>query len=124
MVERSEIAQPLTDLLEPYLRVTPTGGILPLPAWTDIPNEARVLLYLAARQAIHYLAIADAWPNTSPYARPRLIEIHTGIPGGSIRPALRRLLAAYLAVKTAEGYSMPVWAIQRAQQYVRQWTSS
>jgi DNA-binding GntR family transcriptional regulator len=55
-------------------------------------------------------------------ASPLEIERATGIPGGSVRPALKRLLKARLVERdVAMGYIVPNYAMLRARAYVRQW---
>src|SRR5689334_8745126 len=94
VVDAREIDRDLVaSFLWPYLRIDgPTCGILPQAGWTEVPNEARVLLYLVARKAM----IALGLPLPGEAASPMEIERATGIPGGSVRPALKRLLKGRL----------------------------
>src|SRR5688572_5722380 len=82
--------------LYPYLRIDrATGELIPLPPWERAPNDARVLLYLLAQRARSALALGPAGRGAAPAA----IQRATGIPGGSVRPALQRLLRARVIVK-------------------------
>jgi hypothetical protein len=120
VVDAREVDRELVaGLLKPYLRIDrDTCAILPQPAWGEIPNEARVLLYLVARKAMRALDL----PIAEEAATPHEIERATGIPGGSVRPALRRLLKARLVERElGVGYIVPNYATLRARAYVRQW---
>ena len=120
VVDAREIDRELVGtFLKPYLRIDgPTHGIIPQPAWGEVPNEARVLLYLVARKAM--IALNLGLPQEG--ASPAEIERATGIPGGSVRPALRRLLKARLVERELEtGYLVPNYAMLKARGYVRQW---
>ena len=120
VVDAREIDRELVaTFLKPYLRIDgPTCGILPQAGWTEVPNEARVLLYLVARKAMRELDL----PLPEEAATPLEIERATGIPGGSVRPALKRLLKARLVERDlATGYLVPNYAMLRARDYVRQW---
>ncbi len=120
VVDAREIDRELVaTFLKPYLRIDgPTGDILPMPGWAEVPNEARVLLYLVARKAMRALDLAIAVEAASPSE----IERATGIPGGSVRPALKRLLKARLVQREiGAGYIAPNYAMLRARAYVRQW---
>lgn len=109
----------VASLLAPYLRIDgATCAILPQVGWSVAPNEARVLLYLVARKAMCALDL----PLAAEPASPLEIERATGIPGGSVRPALKRLLKARLIVRDlALGYLVPNQAMLRARAYIRQW---
>lgn len=120
VVDAREIDRELVaGLLKPYLRIDRAScDIIPQPAWGEVPNEARVLLYLVARKAMRALDL----PLAEEAASPLEIERATGIPGGSVRPALKRLLKARLVERDiGMGYIVPNYAMVRARAYVRQW---
>ena len=120
VVDAREVDRELVaSFLKPYLRIDREAcAILPQPAWTEVPNEARVLLYLVARKAMRALDL----PIADEAATPLEIERATGIPGGSVRPALKRLLKARLVERQLDvGYIVPNYATLRARLYVRQW---
>jgi hypothetical protein len=108
------------SLLAPYLRIDRSScEVIPLGPWDDAPNEVRVLLYLLARRAMRALAL----PISTDAASPVEIERATGIPGGSVRPALKRLLKARAVAKQAgTGYIVPNYAMSRVREYIRPWT--
>jgi hypothetical protein len=110
-------------VLHPYLRIDrSTCEILPLPAWDDAPNEVRVLLYLLARRAMRALDLE--LPGSRDAASPVEIERATGIPGGSVRPALKRLLKARIVAKQGGiGYIVPNYSMSRVREYVQPWAS-
>lgn len=109
----------VATFLKPYLRIDGRScAIVPMPAWAEVPNEARVLLYLVARKAMSALAL----PVGVEAASPLDVERATGIPGGSVRPALKKLLKARLVEReVGVGYVVPNYAMLRARAYVRQW---
>jgi hypothetical protein len=120
VVDAREIDRELVGtFLKPYVRIDrETCAILPQPGWSEVPNEARVLLYLVARKAMRALAL----PVPAEAASPLEIERATGIPGGSVRPALKRLLKARLVGRElGGGYIVPNYAMLWARAYVRQW---
>lgn len=109
----------VATMLAPYLRIDGAScGILPQEGWAVAPNEARVLLYLVARKAMRALDL----PLEAEAASPLEIERATGIPGGSVRPAVKRLLKARLIARdVVSGYLVPNQAMLRARAYIRQW---
>lgn len=117
IVDARELDRELVGaLLYPYLRIDRTSAqVIPLPAWNEVPTEARVLLYLLARRAMRALNL----PLDRDAASPAEIERATGIPGGSVRPALKRLLKARAVAKQEGiGYIVPNYAISRVQEYL------
>src|SRR5215213_4099765 len=96
VVDAREIDRELVaTFLRPYLRIdSSSSGIIPMPAWAEVPNEARVVLYLVARKAMRALGLLEEEAGS-----PLEIERATGIPGGSVRPALKRLLKARLVTR-------------------------
>ena len=105
-------------VLRPYLRIDRhTAEVIPLPAWDAAPTEVRVLLYLLARRAMRAL---DLPPVAGAAASPVQIARATGIPGGSVRPALKRLLRAGVVAKPDRvGYIVPNYAMSRVREYIR-----
>ncbi len=121
VVDARELDRELVGaLLAPYLRIDrATCEVVPLPPWDEAPNEVRVLLYLLARRAMRALDL----PLSRDAATPVEIERATGIPGGSVRPALKRLLKARVVAKQATiGYIVPNYAMSRVREYIRPWT--
>src|SRR3712207_3441940 len=108
-------------LLRPYLRIDRQScDVIPLQPWDAVPNEVRVLLYLLARRAMRALDLPLARDSASPVE----IERATGIPGGSVRPALKRLLKARVVAKQdGTGYIVPNYAMSRVREYIRPWTT-
>jgi hypothetical protein len=123
VVDADELDRDLVGtVLYPYLRIDgATCEVIPLPTWDDAPNEVRVLLYLLARRAMRALALP--LPTGRDAASPVEIERATGIPGGSVRPALKRLLKARVVAKQAGvGYIVPNYAMSRVREYIRLWS--
>lgn len=109
----------VATLLRPYLRIDRASGeVIPLEPWDHAPNEVRVLLYLLARRAMYALGVTSEGCAASPVA----IERSTGIPGGSVRPALKRLLKARVVAKQdGTSYIVPNYAMSRVRDYIRPW---
>lgn len=121
LVDSRELDRALVaDVLGPYVRIDRgSGDLIPLPAWDDVSNEARVLLYLLARRAMRALELPVPGEGASPVE----IERATGIPGGSVRPALKRLLKARAVSKhTGAGYVVPNYALSRVREYIQPWS--
>src|SRR5689334_8806090 len=99
----------VATVLAPYLRIDrASGDLIPLPAWDDLPSESRVLLFLLTRRASRALGIGRGCDGASPVE----IERATGIPGGSVRPALKRLLKSRtVARQVGIGYLVPNYAL-------------
>jgi hypothetical protein len=119
LVDTRELDRELVgSVLLPYLRIDrATCEIVPLPAWEDAPNEVRVLLYLLARRAMRALNLD--LPGARDAASPVEIERATGIPGGSVRPALKRLLKARIVAKQdGMGYIVPNYSMGRVREFV------
>jgi hypothetical protein len=117
LVDGRELDRELVGtLLRPFLRIDRRScAVLPRPAWERTPNEGRVLLYLVARKAMRALEL----PLGREAASPAEIERATGIPGGSVRPALRRLLKARLVERDMDaGYVVPNYAMLGVQRYL------
>ncbi len=109
----------LAGVLLPYLQIDRTTvGIVPVePAWRETTNETKVLLYLLARRAMLALGF-------TPYAEVTPVEIEraTGMPGNSVRPALKRLLHAGHTERTANGlYTIPAHRLRRVMGFVGGW---
>jgi hypothetical protein len=122
LVDTRELDRELVgSVLFPYLRIDrATCEIVPLPAWDDAPNEVRVLLYLLARRAMRALELE--LPGARDAASPVEIERATGIPGGSVRPALKRLLKARIVAKqNGIGYIVPNYSMGRVREFVQPW---
>ncbi len=120
VIDTQELDRELVaGLLAPYLRLDRrSGDVVPLPSWEEVPTEGRVLLYLLARRAMRALNL----PISGAAATPIEIERATGIPGGSVRPALRRLLKSHAVAKSSgTGYIVPNCAMARVQQQLQPW---
>jgi len=81
-----------TDTLE--VDFTPDGG--------ELSSENKVLVYLVALLGWRY--VTDSSPEVS--TKPADLEKAIGIPGGTLRPLLKRLKDAHLIAPSAEGYSV------------------
>ena len=80
-----------------------------LPAWDQLKNDDKVLVYLLARKGTFGLG----WSEDEAISPGEVVH-DTGLPGGSVRPGLGRLVAKRLVV-TTEGrrYQVPNWAVNQ-----------
>ena len=80
-----------------------------LPAWDQLKNDDKVLVYLIARKAM----VALDWSEDEA-VQPGEVVNDTGLPGGSVRPGLGRLVAKRLVVAIeGQRYQVPNWAINQ-----------
>src|SRR5579863_2800605 len=77
-------------------------SIIPTPAFGDLSNRAKILVYLIAVQGWKFV-VDDPVPSD---ARPVDIENATGIPGGSVRPILRELSDTRILAEKNGQYSV------------------
>ena len=90
----------LVELLKPHVRIDPdTGSIHFINHTPDLSPKQHVLVYLMAK-----LALASKKPGLSPAAKPIEVEEATRLPGGTIRPILRKLLEERVISQGEEGY--------------------
>jgi hypothetical protein len=73
-----------------------------VPGFAGLSNKAKILVYLVALQGWRFVA-EDPIPTD---ARPTDIETATGIPGGSLRPALRTLSENHQVYEKDSRYSV------------------
>ena len=80
-----------------------------LSAWDQLKNDDKVLVYLVARKGMFGLD----WSEDEAVSPGEVVR-DTGLPGGSVRPCLGRLVAKRLVV-AAEGrrYQVPNWAVNQ-----------
>ncbi|MXX99778.1 MAG: hypothetical protein F4Y67_03020 [Chloroflexi bacterium] len=111
----------LVGVLGPLIRLTPnpideSEAIRPLPAFDELNRRQKVLTVLITQRARVSLGDIDA---ESLGVSPVQIEEWTGIPGGSLRPLLRRMLTDRIISQPDRGrYQVPLYAIERAAQEI------
>lgn len=122
LVDASDLDRELVaTTLAPVVRLDrATGDIVLLLPWYRLPADARVLLYLLARRAAAALELPGS--HGRPIAPAGLVRA-TGIPAGTVRPALKKLLGVGLVRKEGLGYLVPISGIVRAREYVRPWVA-
>jgi hypothetical protein len=110
IVDASELDRELVaDVLSPYVRLDRASETTyPLPAWDELKNDYKVVVLLVARKAM----VALDWTSEEALS-PVEISRRSGIPGGSVRPALQRLVGRRLVVEESGRYRVPNWAINQ-----------
>ncbi len=94
----------LVDLLKPHVGIDPeTGSIHFLKHPPDLSAKQHILAYLMAK-----LALASRKPSYGSAAGPKEIQEATRLPGGTVRPILRRLLDERVISQGEEGYFFEV----------------
>lgn len=100
----------LVDLLKPHVRLDPdTGAIHFLKYPPDLLPKHQVLVYLMAK-----LALAAYKPAYKASAKPKEISDATRLPGGTVRPALRRMLDERVIAQGEEGYFFEAFGLGAA----------
>lgn len=102
--DRSKITEDAIErIVKDYVQFDPSEDVVAFtPSATILNVRQQVLVYLAALQGWPF--VRDTPVATD--ARPAEIEAATGIPGGTLRPTLRRLVDAHLLTEQAGRYSV------------------
>lgn len=101
----------VATILKPFVRIDrETCAIIPQDRWESLTVQRKVLVFLAARKAMRALDFGIAREECSPME----IEAATGVRGGTLRSALKRLADRRTIDKRQNGgYYVPNWALQR-----------
>lgn len=95
----------IENIIRGYVRYdTNLYEIVLTPAGVALNNEAKVLVLLVATAGWEYV-VQEVQPVDT---RPAALERMTGIPGGTLRPILKKLKDAHLIVNTNEGYAVRI----------------
>jgi hypothetical protein len=97
--------------LAPFIRVdreNRTYAFLP-GVRERLDNRRTVVASLLARKALRLL-VAD-YTEACP---PRVLEVETGIPGGTLRPLLKDLSGKRLLIKQGDGYLVANYSLEPA----------
>ena len=100
----------VATVLKPFSRLDgDRKRVLLLPAWESLKNDHKILVFLVARKAMTALE----WVGDDAVS-PRDVTRETGLPGGSVRPGLLRLVNSRLVAQGENGgYLIPNWAMNR-----------
>jgi hypothetical protein len=106
IADRSKLTEAAIEgIVREYVRYDPgTFEVVLTPAGLALGNDAKVLLLLVAIAGWQY--VVDEVPKVD--TRPAALEQMTGIPGGTLRPTLKKLKDAHLVVSTTDGYAVRV----------------
>lgn len=109
----------VAKVLAPFLKIDgDTCSIIPSERWVKLNNESKIMLFLLARKAMKALDLAIENEG----ATPTEIETELGIKGGSVRPAVRKLLDQRIIARTSEGrYFMPNYSIEKTRVLANTW---
>jgi hypothetical protein len=101
--DRSKITEEAIErIVLNYVQYDPTDDVVAFtPAASSLSAKQQVLVYLTALQGWPFVREA-AVPTD---AKPAEIESATGIPGGTLRPTLRRLAERHLLLEKGGRYS-------------------
>ena len=103
----------LAEVLASRVRLTPGGGFVLEPGFDRLGADRKVCCALLAVKAAAMLEL-----RRHGSARPRELERLTGMPGGTIRPALAHLLKSRIVTATGSDYEVPGHAVRRAAAYI------
>ena len=118
VVSRGELDRDLVaTVLGPFVRLDgDRKGVVLLPAWENLKNDYKILVFLVARKAM----LALEWVGDDAVS-PRDVTRETGLPGGSVRPGLLRLVNSRLAAHgDSGGYMIPNWAMNQVKSVLAQ----
>ncbi len=107
----------LRSTLLPYIRLARDARVgdpafRPTADFDDLSARGKTLVVLLTQRA--RATLGDIESDTVPL-RPTMISAWTGIAGGTLRPALRRLASERLVMQPARGmYELPPYAIEKA----------
>lgn len=107
--------QLLADLVAPFAALHLLKGVMTIrytQSGDSLSAREKVLVFLLSKKA---LALKDPTGKATETASPTEIEKETGIAGGTLRPALRKLADDNLLVQDSKGgaYSVPNFALNR-----------
>jgi hypothetical protein len=112
LVSGKDLDQKLVaEILKPYLRIdNETCDIRPLNSWNGLTANVKIVLYLIARKAM----VALGLPLSEEKASATEIMQKTGLPKGTVNPALRDLFSDRIIVQSEDKkYYVPNFAIER-----------
>lgn len=98
----------LKEMLIDYIQMTKEGKIFPLPMFNREKSEKKILLYLLSKKVLS-LKLEDVDEKTSP----KEIQGFTGLPKGTVNPALRGLAGKRLVTAHSGKYYVPNFAVSQ-----------
>ncbi|MBB6427204.1 hypothetical protein [Sphingopyxis sp. JAI128] len=106
VADRSKLTEAAIEgIISEYVRYDPgTYDVVLTPAGLQLSNDAKILVLLVAMAGWQYVVDEVQVVDTKPSA----LELMTGIPGGTLRPTLKKLKDAHLIVSTTDGYAVRV----------------
>ena len=107
----------LSELLGAYVGIdAAAAGVVPKEGWARLNSDLKILVYLLARKAMVALDAVDLEVEG---ALPKVIEEHTGVKGGTLRPKLVRMKGeGLLSQDEGKGYFVPTHAVLRVKEQI------
>jgi len=106
VADRSKLTEEAIEkIVRDYVRYDPGScDVVLTPAGMALGNDAKILVLLVAIAGWPY--VVEEVPSID--TKPAALEQMTGIPGGTLRPILKRLKDSHLVVSTSDGYVVRV----------------
>ncbi|MDP3026054.1 MAG: hypothetical protein Q8O10_11055 [candidate division Zixibacteria bacterium] len=110
----------LTDVLKPFVGLEKTGDIIFHSSYKDAPPDIKIFVYLLGRKAALHLGLLPETENEA--TKPKFIQERTGMPMGTVNPALVRLHKNRLLQKDDKSrYFVPNHAIRTIADLIKDW---
>lgn len=95
------------EILEPYIKLTKEGSIIPLSEFHNLSNEKKLVLVVLSRKVLAAKNI------TAEAVSPTEVQNITGLSVGSVNPTLTALASKGILKNDAGKYSVPNYAIHK-----------
>lgn len=117
VVERGKITEGMVEkIIANFARYELDPNVIVLtPEGAALKNDAKILVYLVAALGWQYVISEEYQADT----RPAILEKALGIPGGTLRPALKKMKEAHLVTVIDGHYSIHPANLNTISQIVR-----
>lgn len=111
LVDEGEVnREVLATTLKRFVRIGKQGAIILTVEGAGLNSERRIIAILLARKAMVELGLISDSEGLTPSG----LESATGIQGGTLRPALKRLRGRRLVAQAKGAYFVPNYALEEA----------
>lgn len=106
VADRSKLTEAaIEEIIQNYVHYDPDAyEVVLTPAGLTLSNDAKILVFLVAIAGWQYVVDEVRTVDTKPAA----LEKMTGIPGGTLRPTLKRLKDSHLVASAGDGYTIRI----------------